>query len=251
MAPRKKIFENSPGVNPESELPAGEQKAEINQIDTGENAQSTESTDKKVDSQEQIVEPMSKENPEVENKTPSTSGMQMNRSALILGGGLVFMGIILILGRFLNIPFGSFLWPFIFIVPGALVFMSALISESSSGEGLSILGAILMMLGLVFLAQQITGLWASWAYVWALIAPTSVGMAQIIYGTRKDRELIVKSGRKLVNIGLYIFVAGFVFFELVLGIDRLGGESFNLLRLPIGLVILGLIILLRALVKNK
>jgi hypothetical protein len=143
------------------------------------------------------------------------------------------------------------LWPFIFIVPGALVFMSALVSDSSSGEGLTILGAILMMLGFIFLAQQITGLWASWAYVWALVAPTSVGLAQIIYGTRKGRDLIVQSGRKLVNIGLYIVAIGFVFFELVLGIDNLGGEGFNLLRLPIGLVVIGAIILFRALIKNK
>jgi hypothetical protein len=251
MAPRKRINNKELTPIPENELLEGKPKEEINKSESGKNSHNMD-VDVKHDA---AVKPISgdeiKVNPETETKTSSKGNMQSNRSALILGGGLILMGIILILGRFLNIPFGSYLWPFIFIIPGALVFMSALVSESSSGEGLSILGAILMTLGLVFLFQQITGLWASWAYAWSLIALTSVGMAQIIYGTRKSRDLIVQSGRKLVNIGLYIFLVGFVFFELVLGIDKLGGESFNLLRLPIGLVIIGAIILLRALIKSK
>ena len=82
-------------------------------------------------------------------------------SPMLLGAGLLIMGFLLLAGRFLNIQFNDFLWPFIFIVPGALVFLSALSSESSSGEGLSIVGGILSMLGFVFLMQTITGLWAS------------------------------------------------------------------------------------------
>jgi len=143
------------------------------------------------------------------------------------------------------------MWPFIFINPGALVFLSALASDNSSGEGLSILGAILITLGLVFLAQQVTGLWASWAYAWALIAPTSIGVAQIVYGTRKDRDTIVKSGRKLVNIGGLMFAIGFVFFELVLGINNLGGDYLNSFRLPVGLILVGLIVLVRSLTKKR
>jgi hypothetical protein len=251
MAPRKKITDNEPVLNPEKELSAGKPDEKGTKPDTGKKVENKKTVADVAVPQATMIEPELKEKPMPEIKTPAPMNMQPNRSALILGGGLVFMGIILILGRFLNIPFGSFLWPFIFIIPGALVFMSALVSDSSSGEGLTILGAILMMLGVVFLAQQITGLWASWAYVWALVAPTSIGLAQIIYGTRKGRDLIVRSGRKLVNIGLYMFAVGFVFFELILGIDKLGGESFNLLRLPIGLVVIGAIILFRALIKNK
>ena len=131
------------------------------------------------------------------------------------------------------------MWPFIFIIPGALVFLSALASDSSSGEGLTILGAILTSLGMIFLAQQITGLWASWAYIWALVAPTSVGFAQMVYGTKKDRDMIVQSGRKLINLGLLMFAIGFVFFELILGINGFGIGNLGLPVIPVMMVFVG------------
>ena len=161
------------------------------------------------------------------------------------------MGIVLLLGRILSIPFGDYMWPFIFIIPGALVFLSALASDSSSGEGLTILGAILTSLGIIFLAQQITGLWASWAYIWALVAPTSVGFAQMVYGTKNDRDTIVQSGRKLINLGLLMFAIGFVFFELILGINGFGIGNLGLPVIPVMMVFVGAVILARALIKNR
>jgi hypothetical protein len=184
-----------------------------------------------------------------ESEAAQTSGL--DRGAIFFGGGLLVMGLLLLLGRLLQIPFGVFLWPFIFIVPGILVFLTALSSDSSSGEGLSILGGILTSLGALFLAQSITGLWASWAYAWALVAPTSVGFAQMIYGERKGRDAIVQSGRRLVNIGLTIFAVGFVFFELILGISGFGLGRFGLPVFPMMLIFLGLVILVRSYLRSR
>ncbi len=184
---------------------------------------------------------------EVHPKTHHTS----DRGPIFLGAGLLFMGILLLAGRFLHIPFNDFLWPFIFIVPGALVFLSALSSESSSGEGLSILGGILSMLGFVFLMQAITGLWASWAYIWALVAPTSIGLSQIAYGNLKDRDTIATSGWRLTKIGLSIFVAGFMFFELVLGISGFGLARFGLPVFPMILIFAGVFMLARSFLRAK
>ena len=112
------------------------------------------------------------------------------------------MGLVLMLGTLLQIPFGAFLWPFIFIIPGGLVLLAALGSSASSGEGLSILGGILTSLGIMFLAQSISGWWASWAYAWTLVAPTSVGFAQVLYGQQQNREEIIKSGRRFDQTGV-------------------------------------------------
>ncbi|MCJ7520098.1 MAG: hypothetical protein MUO42_10585, partial [Anaerolineaceae bacterium] len=60
-----------------------------------------------------------------------------------------------------------------------------------------------------------------------------------------------KSGRKLVNIGGLMFAIGFVFFELVLGINNLGGDYLNSFRLPVGLILVGLIVLVRSLTKKR
>jgi len=250
MAPRKKIAIEESKVLPEKDMklekPIEKIKKTPSEVKT-EKAKKSIKSEQLIEIAPQVIEESKLESELFSTRIPS----QANRGALILGGGLLLMGIILLLGRFLSIPFGDFMWPFIFIIPGALVFLSALASDSSSGEGLSILGAILTTLGLVFLAQQVTGLWASWAYIWALVAPTSIGVAQWAYGSRKKRDTIVVSGKKLINLGLFMFAIGFVFFELIIGISGFGISNLGLPALPVLMVFIGVVILVRALIKNK
>lgn len=186
----------------------------------------------------------------VESRKPGNEN-KSDRGSILLGAGLLFMGVVLLAGRLLKIPFGDFLWPFIFIVPGALLFLSALSSERSNGEGLSILGGIISMLGLVFLMQAVTGLWASWAYIWALVAPTSIGLSQIVYGNLKGRDAIAASGWRLVKIGATILVFGFIFFELIIGISGFGLDRYNIPVFPMILIFFGVIMLVRSFINNR
>ena len=202
-----------------------------------------ESTEQK---SEEKAEPASKDfKPEAEKYAG------IDRSALVFGGGLLIMGIVLTLGRLLAIPFGVFLWPFIFIIPGVLVLLAALGSSASSGEGLSILGGILTSLGILFLTQSISGWWASWAYAWTLVAPTSVGFAQVLYGQQQNREEIIKSGRRLTKLGLTMFAIGFVFFELVLGVSGYGLNRLGLPVFPMMLIFAGLLVLVNSMRRNR
>jgi protein-S-isoprenylcysteine O-methyltransferase Ste14 len=238
MAPRKKTKEEA--QNLPGELPVEKP------VDKAKEPSARKTKVMEVVAKGPETEQAQPQQPKMEKQPARTT--KADRGALILGGGMLFMGLLLLLGQFLHFSFGELLWPFIFIVPGVLVFITAITSESGSGEGLSILGGILTMLGLVFLADCVTGFWASWAYSWALIAPTSVGLAQMIYGTRKNRETIVNSGRKLVNLGMFMFAIGFVFFELVLGISGFGLGSFGI---PVALIAVGLFVLLRSLAQRK
>ncbi len=173
------------------------------------------------------------------------------RSTLLLGGGLLMLGAVMLAGQFLDVRLGSYVWPFIFIIPGIVIFLSALSSDSSSSEGFVILGSILIMLGLIFFAQTVLNLWASWAYAWALLAPASIGIGQMIYGTRKQRDGIVQTGKHLATIGLTIFAVGFIFFELILNISNIGFARFGLPTFPIALILLGAFILARALIQKR
>ena len=179
------------------------------------------------------------------------TGQKMDRGSILLGTGMLVMGGLLLAGKLLEISFGQFLWPFIFIVPGALVFLSAISSDSSSGEGLSILGGILSALGLVFLMQSVTGFWASWAYIWALIAPTSVGLSQMVYGNLKQRDAIAASGMRLVKIGLTLLVVGFIFFEIILGISGFGLRRFGLPIFPMMLILFGVFMLVQSFLNKR
>jgi len=248
MAPRKPKQEK-PAVPLEEKEPVDEKKVK-KQTQTAPKASSKKKKPKQKVQSPEIAVGEKETGALLKDEYPKTH-QPFDRGPMLLGAGLLFMGFLLLAGRFLHIPFNDFLWPFIFIVPGAMVFLSALFSESSSGEGLSILGGILSMLGFVFLLQTITGLWASWAYIWALVAPTSIGLSQMVYGNLKNRDTIAASGWRLTKIGLSIFVIGFVFFELILGINGFGIEQFGLPRFPMILIFVGGFMLVRSFLRAK
>ena len=196
------------------------------------------------------TENINKEQSQKLSSQPKTEN-KADRGPQAFGIGLIVFGLIMLAGRFLGIPFSEYLWPFIFILPGALLFILAISSERENGEGLAIAGGILGTLGLVFLMQTVTGFWASWAYIWALIAPTSIGLSQVFYGNIKGRDSIVSSGTKLTKVGLTILAVGFIFFELILGISGFGLYNLGLPVFPMILIFIGGFILLRSLIRSK
>jgi hypothetical protein len=205
--------------------------------------------------EKKAVAPVEKVTEKLEEIIPvqkeDTPQKPIDRGTLLIGTTLLIVGIVLIIGQFLRIPLGNYLWPFIFIIPGVLIFYSALIMQSASGEGIAIFGGILTALGALFLVQSITDMWSSWAYAWSLIAPTSVGVSQMIYGSIKKNEGIVETGKRVALVGLTIFVIGFIFFELIIGLNGFGLSRFGLPAIPVALIFIGVFILLRALFFRK
>ena len=162
-----------------------------------------------------------------------------SRSTTNLATGIILVaaGILLLVGKLFGISLGSYLWPFYIIIPGVLLFVFALTTEGS-GEGLAITGSLVTMVGLVLLYQNTTNHWQSWAYAWALVAPTSIGLGQVVYGSLKSRENIVKSGLRLAKVGGIIFLIAAVFFELVIGISGFGYFGWPLLLIGSGVLLL-------------
>ncbi|MBN2502309.1 MAG: hypothetical protein JXB38_16110 [Anaerolineales bacterium] len=159
---------------------------------------------------------------------------------LVVGAVLVGLGGLLLLDNLFDLSVGRFLWPFFIIIPGVLLFLAALNVEEGLGEAFAMLSGIITMTGLLLFYQSVTGHWASWAYAWALIAPTSVGLAQIMYGRERGKPHLVETGKTLSKIGMIIFAVGMTFFDVILGIS---GRGFGRLAAPIALVALGAYIL--------
>lgn len=172
----------------------------------------------------------------------TTKPKALSRGNLIGGTLLIILGIVFLVGQIFDIHLGSYLWPFLVIVPGVLLFLLALVIEEEIGQALAILGAMLTMIGVILLAQSITGFWASWSYVWALAAPTAAGLGLWLFGAIKERADLVKSGKGLTRVGLIIFVIAAVFFEFVIGVN---GHSLGRYGLPLILILLGLFLLAR------
>jgi hypothetical protein len=183
---------------------------------------------------------------------PSAGGIGAGRvAALFVGLALIGLGGLLLLGEVLHLNFGSYLWPFFIIAPGVLLFaLSLFVGTSGGGEALAIVGGILTTIGSILFFQNATGLWATWAYAWALIAPTSIGVSQVVYGLFKSRRDLVKSGLSVAGVGLTMFLVAGAFFELALNISglNLGPMGFAVFLIGLG-VVLVLINLVRGLRK--
>jgi len=147
----------------------------------------------------------------------------------------------------LQLPFdiGSIGWPAFVILPGVILLVVGLVTSGDGGQGLAVAGGIVSTVGLLLAYQSATDHWASWAYAWALVAPTSVGLALTLWGALHGRGDVVGQGVTTAGIGLVLFIVGFAFFEGVLHIgDNLGLAPLGLQILPVALIVAGALIIL-------
>lgn len=164
----------------------------------------------------------------------------------VFGIILIVLGILALLAQVFQLDLGTMIWPFFIILPGILLFLFGMSLEGSLSEPIVMLSGIVLVTGLLLLYQALTGHWASWAYAWALIVPTGAGIAQLLYGALVHRKSAVRSGASLVNIGFIIFIAGLIFFELIL---NLSGWGLGFIGWPILFIGLGLYALVKGLLK--
>lgn len=141
----------------------------------------------------------------------------------LVGAGLILLGILFLIGRYVgtlfNFDFGHYTWPFYIVIMGLLLFLASFAVEHRAALTLAIFGGMVATTGAILLFQNTFDLYATWAYAWALVAPTSIGLAKLVYGGLHGLGDQTKSGLSMTGIGLAIFVIGAFFFELVIGLS--------------------------------
>jgi hypothetical protein len=167
---------------------------------------------------------------------------QAERGTVILGLVLVVIGALALLGQALSIDILGLGWPLFVLIPGIVMFAGGVAIGGRAGLGLAIPGGIVTMAGAVLSAQAATGLWATWAYAWALVAPGGVGLAFLVYGIITRQPDLARNGVPILLTGLGLFVAFGLFFE---GVLHLSGDALPLAEpvLATGLIALGAAIL--------
>ena len=170
---------------------------------------------------------------------------QSNQINFVLGGFLIVLGAFFLLGQLFGFRLGHYLWPFYIIAPGVLLFIFALSAGGDSGGVLAAIGSVVTMTGLLLFFQNMTDTFQSWAYGWALVGPTAIGLGLMVYGTLKDQEKMARDGKRLATIGIVIFLVGAVFFELIIGISGFGIGRLGRFAWPILLIGLGIFFVLR------
>ena len=167
---------------------------------------------------------------------------QAERGTVVLGLVLVVIGGLALLGRAMSIDILGLGWPLFVLIPGIVMFAGGLAIGGRAGLALAIPGGIVSRVGIVLSVQAATGLWATWAYAWALVAPGGVGLAFLVYGLITGQPDLARNGVPILLTGLGLFVAFGLFFE---GVLHLSGDALPLAEpvLATGLIILGAAIL--------
>lgn len=173
---------------------------------------------------------------------PATPERRGSSGTALLGVLLITLGVFFFIGQWLSIDWGAATWPFYVIAPGLALMAFGLTQRD--GSGLTVAGSIVTMVGLVLLYQNATAQWESWAYAWALVAPGGSGLGMLLYGTRSGNRKMARDGFWQILVAIGLFVAGFIFFEGIIGIS---GEPLPLPDwvLPAAVIAIGLLVLVR------
>lgn len=170
---------------------------------------------------------------------------------LLIGAGVVLLAV----NTFnMELPFdlGGLGWPAFVIAPGVALLVIGLITAGEAGIGLAVAGGIVTTVGMILAYQSSTDHWTSWAYAWALIAPTSVGAAMLLWGIFHGRGSLVRQGLSGLGVGLVLFVVAFAFFE---GVLNLGGERglapLGRQALPVALIAAGVLVVISRLLPGR
>jgi hypothetical protein len=177
---------------------------------------------------------------ETMNKQIKSSGSYT--ANVLLGGLFILLGVVFLVGELFDIRIGHFIWPFLIMGPGVLLFLAALAFDDDNGQALASVGGLVTMIGLILFYQNVSGHWTSWSYAWALVAPTSVGLGLFCYGWLKNKPALRQKGWDVAKVGLSIFIVAAVFFEFIIGIS---GFGLGQIGWPLLLIALGIYLFVR------
>ena len=173
------------------------------------------------------------------------SASTQTRGALVVGGILVALGILLLIGQQTDLALGSVTWP---IVIGVAVFLVGVALGGDRGTGFAALGGIIAMVGVVLAVQRESGAFLSWMYAWALVAPGGVGLGLALYGLLTWQAKPFRDGVGALVAGLVLFLIGFILVEGVWDLFGRGDTELVTTVAPLALIGLGGVLFLAAFV---
>ncbi len=158
---------------------------------------------------------------------------------LALGVILILIGGIYLVGQILNLNSLRLFWPLVIVVTGG-IFFAGMFALGKTGGPLAIPGSIISMIGIILFIQNLLQLWQTWSYAWGLII-VSVGIGIAISGWWSGHDGMRRSGWRLIQLGLTLFLVFGVIFEILFHLTP--GSNQNLVG-PIILICLGAISLM-------
>jgi hypothetical protein len=181
---------------------------------------------------------------------PRPSATSGSTPALVFGVLLVGVGGLLLLTRLTDISLGGDSWPLWLVVPGVALLVASFALPQRQGLGLAIAGAIVATIGLILWVQETYDAYATWAYAWALVAPTAPGAGTLLYGAVKGDGELVRNGLRSTAVGLALFAGFALFFEGVIGLSGEPIAAFGDV-LPFAVIGLGVLLVVASVVGGN
>jgi len=181
---------------------------------------------------------------------PRPSAASGSTPALVFGVLLVGVGGLLLLTRLTDISLGGETWPLWLVVPGVACLVASFALPQRQGLGLAIAGAIVTTIGLILWVQETYDAYATWAYAWALVAPTAPGVGTLLYGAVKGDGELVRTGLRSTAVGLALFAGFALFFEGVIGLSGEPIAAFGDV-LPFAVIGLGVLLVVASVVGGN
>lgn len=164
-----------------------------------------------------------------------------NTGNVVSGLILIGLGVIFLLGQFINFSAWQLVWPLLVMGAGGM-FFAGMLAGGKSAAGLAVPGSIISVIGAVLLYQNFTRHWNSWAYAWTLIV-LAVGVGLWIAGRWGDDAQQRHSGLRVMQVGVVMFILFGIFFEgFIFGFS---GARWQRIIFPVLLVLFGLYLLVR------
>lgn len=169
------------------------------------------------------------------------------RATVAIGVLLIGLGAAFLVGRQVGFGWADVGWPLFVVGAGLVLWFLAFAVGGQGGAGFAVPAGIVTMTGFVLAVQNATGLWETWAYAWALVAPGGVGIGLLVYGFLARQPDVARGGGWALIVGVGLFLGFGFFFEAVIGLSgaRLAGAD---TILSAGLVVLGIVIVVLAVV---
>lgn len=164
--------------------------------------------------------------------------------AILIGLGVLFLPGQMADFEFLRLNWGMVAWPLFPIIVGIALIVLGLVLEPKN-QAMTIVGVILTVAGAVLWFQAATGAYQTWAYAWALVVPTSIGLGMRLHGEVTHQPLLVSRGITLTVVGLVMFGVGFTFFEYTVNLSGFDDSVVGRLLGPVLLIGLGVYALWR------
>jgi len=183
------------------------------------------------------------------SNAPWPERRETQSSGLVFGIMLVAVGTVFLGLRLGNIALGPDSWPLWLIIPGLAMFVGSLFIPSRGGLGLAIPGVILAIVGGILWVQSAYGVYGTWAYAWALVAPTGPGLAMLVYGAVHGDGDLARDGLRATLTGAGLFLGFGLFFEGVIGISGHRIEHLDQV-LPYAAIGLGILLIVLAIVDG-